>query len=195
MNAAAMIRTSVRTLPRWPEDRDHLAREAEEHLPFIRSLRGELWPACWDSPAFAVNLARAHAGFPGEGALHRGASTALKKIRENAAISDSGGVQKVAMGPLLLELYPPTLDSLVLKRLSSLFPEHAAFFQGIEWQTVFRTLRTLPHHPAMCVVKTYLNSWTTTARFHEERRLPCVFGCAEGADSLPHYVACPKLWQ
>ena len=36
-------------------------------------------------------------------------------------------------------------------------------------------------------------SWATSDRYHEEVRLPCLFGC-EAKDELAHYLECPILW-
>ena len=108
-----------------------LARGAEEHLPRVRTVAGELWPRCWDSgsPAFAVNLARARAGFPGGGALHRGATAALANFRARAQSTDVG-VEKAAMGPLFPAHDPTRIELLVVKRLSALFPEFAGTFES-----------------------------------------------------------------
>ena len=47
----------------------------------------------------------------------------------------------------------------------------------------------------MCVVKTWLNAWTTTARFHHRVVLPCLLGCTNAQDTLAHYIICPRLWR
>ena len=44
------------------------------------------------------------------------------------------------------------------------------------------------------VIKAFTNSWVTSHRFHEEVRLPCIFGCEDGQDSLNHYLTCDPLW-
>ena len=55
----------------------------------------------------------------------------------------------------------------------------------------------------MMVIKTVCNSWITSTRFHENERLPCIFGCNSNAprpkndhaeDSVFHYLRCPVLW-
>ena len=64
-------------------------------------------------------------------------------------------------------------------------------------------LVALPLSPAMMVVRTLVNSWVTTHRFHSEVRFSCLFGCGSiqplvgnrPADSLSHYLACPTLWR
>ena len=55
--------------------------------------------------------------------------------------------------------------------------------------------------PMMIVIKTWANSWSTSDRYQEDLRLPCIFGCSQyegcpmGAkDFLTHYLTCPILW-
>ena len=42
-------------------------------------------------------------------------------------------------------------------------------------------------------VKTWIKGWTTSRRFNERERLPCMLGCALGADDLVHYATCSSL--
>ena len=43
------------------------------------------------------------------------------------------------------------------------------------------------------VIKTLANSWASSYRYHEKIKLPCLFGCTHGIDSLQHYTSCPTL--
>ena len=54
-------------------------------------------------------------------------------------------------------------------------------------------MRSLKPHVAVQVLKTWANAWATTHRFHKARRLPCLFGCPDGPDSLNHYAFCPYI--
>ena len=45
----------------------------------------------------------------------------------------------------------------------------------------------------MRVVKTWVNSWATSDRFHEAVHLPCLFGYEAAKDKTSHYVMCPIL--
>ena len=38
------------------------------------------------------------------------------------------------------------------------------------------------------------NGWATSCRFHEDKILPCLFGCAGQQDDLSHYLVCPHLF-
>ncbi len=53
----------------------------------------------------------------------------------------------------------------------------------------------LPKHCVMCILKTWLNAWTTSHRMHEQIRLKCIFGCPKSLDILDHYVCCGRLWR
>ena len=49
----------------------------------------------------------------------------------------------------------------------------------------------------MAFIKTLVNSWATSRRYHENPRLNCIFGCPAGNggdDDLLHYLKCPALW-
>ena len=54
---------------------------------------------------------------------------------------------------------------------------------------------------AMIIIKTWANSWSTSDRYHEDHRFPCIFGCRshvqcdpKAKDVLSHYLDCPILW-
>ena len=42
-------------------------------------------------------------------------------------------------------------------------------------------------------IKTWVNGWATSHRYHENKLLPCLFGCSGRIDSLSHYLQCPAL--
>jgi hypothetical protein len=48
---------------------------------------------------------------------------------------------------------------------------------------------------AVTVIRTWANSWTTSARYHDDKLEHCCFGCVQEADSLEHYLACWPLWR
>ena len=50
--------------------------------------------------------------------------------------------------------------------------------------------RSLKPYEVVQVMKTWSNSWATSHRFHEKTRLPCLFGCSGGLDSMQHYAFC-----
>jgi hypothetical protein len=62
------------------------------------------------------------------------------------------------------------------------------------WSKAKALLKGTSTHFATIVIKTWLNSWATTSRFHDGRCFHCVFGCPGKDDALTHYVACKRLW-
>ena len=46
---------------------------------------------------------------------------------------------------------------------------------------------------ATAVIKSWSNTWASSSRLHEDRRLSCVFGCG-AEDTLDHYLCCDPLW-
>jgi len=64
-----------------------------------------------------------------------------------------------------------------------------------EWVQEFTQARDrLPSKILYTVIKTWVNSWCTTSRLHENTQWPCIFGCCDEDDSLSHYLRCPRLW-
>ena len=43
------------------------------------------------------------------------------------------------------------------------------------------------------VLKTWTNSWATSLRFHDDKRLPCLLGCDCARDKVEHYVVCGRI--
>ena len=66
-------------------------------------------------------------------------------------------------------------------------------FEGVNDEKVDKiaeALRNLPPHTCMASVKTLMNAWCTSHRFHEPVLLPCIFGCKHKKDDLEHYLWC-----
>ena len=43
------------------------------------------------------------------------------------------------------------------------------------------------------VLRTWSNSWSTSYRYHETHRLPCLLGCPNMPDCISHYSSCPLI--
>ena len=63
------------------------------------------------------------------------------------------------------------------------------------------SVRSLGLGAFMQVIKTWANSWSTSDRYHEELKLPCIWGCRcffqceeDARDELAHYLECPIFW-
>ena len=57
-----------------------------------------------------------------------------------------------------------------------------------------RVMSWMCGHEAMQVIKTWVNSWSTSYRYHEDVLLPCLLGCPDKPDDLQHYIHCPHIW-
>ena len=47
---------------------------------------------------------------------------------------------------------------------------------------------------AMSFIRTLVNSWCSSRRFHDPTQMPCIFGCTDATDALSHYLVCDPLW-
>ena len=99
-------------------------------------------------------------------------------------------IQKWAYARIFPATLGPTLSSVIDSRVS--------FFgltDALPSTVALAMLHFFPSHHVMCVLKTWLNGWTTSARMHDKVFSQCIFGCDFGApDCLSHYVSCIRLW-
>ncbi len=116
-------------------------------------------------------------------------TVALRRPRFGVRVA----IQNVAYNILVEALRPPSLDVLISKRLLVHFPELVDDVAIVDRDHAFALLRGLPRHAAMCILKSWLNGWCASRRFHEVRTLSCLLGCL-APDTFAHYAACPRLW-
>ena len=87
---------------------------------------------------------------------------------------------------------PDSLSDTIMKRTRDLFDPHSVTNTGIDVTLALSILkRRLRKHEAMRVIKTWVNSWATSTRFHENFILRCLFGYQDAEDRMSHYVLCP----
>ena len=81
------------------------------------------------------------------------------------------------------------------RRLSDLFHPYFLDFQNaISLKVCCRCLKEMKVSDSIKVLKGWCNGWATSCRFHEDKLLPCLFGCAGERDDLHHYLVCPHLF-
>ncbi len=189
---------------------------AEEHIAVGRWLQGKDYPDCWDSPSFAHNLCGAFEGFLGQDKM-KGAGAKLKQkiAQDNEGVypppggeffSSAVALQKVAYTTLFNEIFPVNhlaeLQILCAERCAAMFLPYDIFdgegspaSNGV-FTAAFALLKgkTLPSPVRIKVVKTWLNGWATSHRFHEDEIHDCLLGCKGEKDSLTHYVNCPHIY-
>jgi hypothetical protein len=210
MAIATIVRTAIKTLPEvWKENVVSLEAN-HEWLPGTSLISGLLWQDFWDSPACAVLLASASDGFAdsrryqslGIDRLHplnrnileirQTLAKILKDIKRKPALRNQ--VQKIVYDKVCCALYPSGLKALCAQRLDNVFGEPLASNDDFDWRPAAAVLKRAGVHTATVYIKTVLNSWTTSARYHDEKCRKCIFGCRWAGDELQHYVSCARLW-
>jgi hypothetical protein len=73
-------------------------------------------------------------------------------------------------------------------------PYELDFQQAILLDRCWGTLKKCRVADAVKVIKTWVNGWATSYRYHEGVLLPCLFGCTDCKDELRHYFNCPHLF-
>ena len=95
---------------------------------------------------------------------------------------------------LVYYAYPENVGDTVFKRIAKLFVPYEVERSSLDITGAFAVLKSTRKHDAMRCLKTWVNSWATSHRFHEAVRLSCLFGCDGAKDSMNHYVMCPILF-
>ena len=71
------------------------------------------------------------------------------------------------------------------------------------WLQLIHNISPCSKEHKLSVIRSVLNGWVTSYRYHEAVLLPCVFGCkllhpihdSGYKDELAHYLRCPQLWK
>ena len=194
MNMASIFRAANKTIADWRENLDWLSTVAasSEHLPLAPFLGGTLSPPFWDSDPLVVNLRSAVHDFAGAKEHAAGLQAAFGNV---VADLDSWmgnfKVQKWAYAYIRQRIYGPALLPTIQRRLVDNLCIDINDLSSFEPSSVVCKLSS---HCAMCVLKTWLNAWTTSHRMHEPFIRRCIFGCPDSVDNLAHYVVCDVLW-
>ena len=159
----------------------------------------------WDSPPIVINLKDAFLGFPSDPRWGPAASELIQKftVDNNGSLPQPGSeviqreesIQKLIYGRFVDMHFACDPKDLLIKRIRNLFAPHALNFEThIQLDTCFEVLRTMRTADSMRVMKTWVNGWATTYRYHEPTLYPCLFGCHAKPDDLKHYVQCSHLF-
>ena len=73
-------------------------------------------------------------------------------------------------------------------------PFEVDFRDEVDLSTCFETLVELGVSDRSKMIKTWLHGWATSHRIKGESLFSCLLGCEEGADSLSHYLQCPRIY-
>jgi len=200
---AVAIRASRQTFQDVEFWHQWLADAANECLPMSLALQGVFTPPGWSSES-VVEYA-----FKASGLKHIPNNTrvSIEWAIENAPAARipnvATSIQKVVMIALTRTL-SCEFESLVVRRLSVLCP---GFVFNVP-QTIAKwaiLLKGKSLSIKVIALRSLVNSWTTSYRFHEPVLLSCVFGCSRLGpfprnhlncrDELSHYLVCRPLWQ
>ena len=202
---SAMIRFAIKSPHAWTNWKLVLQTAALEHLTARDYVLGNTSPCFWDSPAFAMNLASAFNGFSGDPSWSSHGRLAIDAALNASGRQDflSGPVrfnfrlQGLLYGIMCKSKFPDSICSLIEKRILAITCFDPANLIGstIAEQVghsmpILTSLRT---HEAFQIIRTWVNSWSTSHRYHETPRLKCLFGCPGKPDSQSHYVHCEKM--
>ena len=137
-------------------------------------------------------------GFPDTKLLAKAGKAALGAIAQSQAQTTDGRCQKlqgVAYETFVRELYPNCMGRLVARRINNMFP-NCSFSDRVDLDRAFKSLAQQSKSCAMMVLKTWLNGWATSTRYHEPVIHSCLWGCPGGLpDATAHYISCPRLWK
>ncbi len=92
------------------------------------------------------------------------------------------------------DVFPTDIHAHVIKRAQDLSFPFEVPLHALSLTPTCKLLRGLRAHDAIRVLRTWVNAWCTSTRFHEEMRLPCLFGCFAEEDRQSHYSMCPHLF-
>ena len=127
-------------------------------------------------------------GFPGT-PLHLSVSAAREELRASTK------VQAAAYKVNCQALHPDSLEALLTRRIYIITEITSESLPHFDWPTIRSQLRQLRGHYATTILKTWLDGWATSERFHERHGHTCVFGCPRQRDTVAHSVSCPRLWR
>ena len=187
------IHAAHQTLVAVDELFDLLKKCAEACLPLECAFNDSLNPGGWDTfPMIQfVSSSRRFAGFSRVHAEHL--LSAIQNCKKNSV--------QASCFSLLCDFLSPLFCQVLGDRCDFLCPGEVRDLDKACKSLCFH-LRNLPVKVCMPVVKTIVNSWSTSYRYHERAKLKCVFGCAlihpsrpgvKSIDCLSHYIVCKRL--
>jgi len=189
------------TVTAWPSWIQQLEAAAERWLPLEPFVKDTLTPAFWDSSPIASNLREAFLGFPNDKRWAKGASDLLRSL--NGKEISKAPLQKLMYNKLISHKFCNNLSGTIERRLTDLFQPYALDFQDGPWPEAggskihldlcFGSLKKHTVSDVVKVLKCWCNGWATSRRYHEDKLLPCLFGCSKQADDMQHYLQCPHL--
>ena len=193
---AARVRACTKTVKRFVEYSRHLQEMMVDCLPLALCF-GECFSPGWDSLPFCIHLNSAYNGKLGSGCCKVPDSSILELIRKFEA-KPFARFQGVIYDNIYKHQLPNAnhWHGLIERRLNTFGlpnPNVEFFSSNLKATLASLSSKSRKGHSLM-FVKTIVNSWSTSYRYHEPDRLPCIFGCEGCKDNLEHYLVCDVLW-
>ena len=179
---AALMRYATRSEALWKSWLEKLRAAAITALPLNQCFKGKASMAHWKSPPFAESLEAAFFGW---------GCPALSAARL-AATAEGRPVQKEMYKLLVKQASEDDWARLLGKRLAATTGD--SDISTAVGALAAKALKETKGHTAMAVMKTMVNGWATTRRFHREKELKCIYGCGE-PDDMTHYWRCQPMWK
>ena len=148
----------------------------------------------WDSDAICTNLMRAKMG---DVLQH---TSQVKNDICNISRSYDNGELKGSLQKHIYKILTPNpkcqWHDVLKHKVNLLLSEEYQLehFNQSQLRVFHKQFKSMHSQVRTSVFKTLISSWSTSARMHEKRVLPCIFGCDVGRDDLQHYLCCPALW-
>ena len=201
---AALSRAARSTLCNWRENYELLKVSAEAHVPGTAYVKGCVSPLCFDTPAIADTLRWAADGFKGT-LFGLPANSFAYKLQPALSVASAEASRKIKLSQDPSKKIQRTFSESIRRRcldaditcaVEAVVLKHFGVVMCVDrWPALKALLGETSSHFATVALKTWFNSWATTARYHDNRCTQCVFGCAGADDDLRHYVVCMRLWR
>ena len=106
----------------------------------------------------------------------------------------SASSAQMGTGSPRTDKWNPWPTFIAMKVTRALCVGHTISFSLERYNKFMKAHSTLPQGMKTAIMKTLTNSWATSHRYHETPLLPCIFGCEDEKDNLPHYLKCEACW-
>ena len=177
---AALFTSSMRFKPTWQAWMGQIRKAVHDHGTLRESAEGMLSPSFWDSLPMAASLEAAYAGWPKEEGFDVPIQNAKIEITNaKVALNEVScrphkvAVQAIAYRHLFKFLHPDDNHIVLGRRLRFIL----GTFCADGWlDAVAPLLSQLKCFESVQVLRTWSNSWSTSHRYHETHRLPCLLG-------------------
>ena len=185
---SCLIRSACKTVTGHEELQCKLLLASIESLSFARHRYKHAIPPGWDAPAFCTTLGGASQLLPQE-------ISGRQNGPSNTTSLQSKILKSLIIGKDISDLaWRRLLGDRISNMCSDDFDDESHVLSNGELQAVCGVLMKLSPGPRMCVIKTLVNSWTTSCRMGEDIDLPCFFCGEDMEDDLCHYLECDTFW-